>query len=78
MVITSILGYYRHCHHHHHHYHHHHDDNNDHHHHDHHHRTHNTLSATAFLSKGPFTQVIFASIFLLLMHAIKWIDLRMY
>ena len=28
--------------------------------------------------KGPFTQTIFAAIFLLLMHAIKWIDLRMY
>ena len=28
--------------------------------------------------KGPFTQAIFAVIFLLLMHAIKWIDLRMY
>ena len=28
--------------------------------------------------KGPFTQAIFAAIFLLLMHAIKWIDLRMY
>ena len=25
-----------------------------------------------------FTQAIFAAIFLLLMHAIKWIDLRMY
>ena len=29
-------------------------------------------------SKGPFTQAIFTAIFLLLMHAIKWIDLRMY
>ena len=28
--------------------------------------------------KGPFTQAIFAAIFLLLMDAIKWIDLRMY
>ena len=28
--------------------------------------------------KGPFTQAIFAAIFLLLMHAIEWIDLRMY
>ena len=28
--------------------------------------------------KGPFTQAIFAAIFLLSMHAIKWIDLRMY
>ena len=28
--------------------------------------------------KGPFTQAIFAAIFLLLMRAIKWIDLRMY
>ena len=28
--------------------------------------------------KGLFTQAIFAAIFLLLMHAIKWIDLRMY
>ena len=27
--------------------------------------------------KGPFTQAIFAAIFLLLMHAIKWMDLRM-
>ena len=27
---------------------------------------------------GPSTQAIFAAIFLLLMHAIKWIDLRMY
>ena len=26
------------------------------------------------LYKGPFTQAIFAAIFLLLMHAIKWID----
>ena len=24
--------------------------------------------------KGPFTQAIFAAIFLLLVHAIKWID----
>ena len=30
------------------------------------------------LNKGPFTQAIFAVIFLLLVHAIKWIDLRMY
>ena len=29
-------------------------------------------------SKGPFTRAIFAAIFLLLMHTIKWIDLRMY
>ena len=29
-------------------------------------------------SKGPFTQMIFVAIFLLLMHAIKWIDFRMY
>ena len=30
-------------------------------------------------SKGrPFARAIFAAIFLLLMHAIKWIDLRMY
>ena len=29
-------------------------------------------------SKGLFTQAIFAAIVLLLMHAIKWIDLRMY
>ena len=28
--------------------------------------------------KDPFTQAIFAAIFLLLMHAIKWIDLQMY
>ena len=28
--------------------------------------------------KGPFTQAIFAAIFLLLMHAIKWINLRIY
>ena len=27
-------------------------------------------------SKGPFKQAIFAAIFLLFMHAIKWIDLR--
>ena len=26
----------------------------------------------------PFTQAIFVAIFLLLMHAIKWIDFRMY
>ena len=31
-----------------------------------------------FTLKAPFTQAIFAAIFLLLMHAIKWIDLRMY
>ena len=35
-----------------------------------------------FLSKTKpkltFTQAIFAAIILLLMHAIKWIDLRMY
>ena len=30
------------------------------------------------LSDDPFTQAIFAAIFLLLIHAIKWIDLRMY
>ena len=28
--------------------------------------------------KGPFTQAIFAAIFLLLMHAIKWIDINQY
>ena len=30
------------------------------------------------VSMMPVTQAIFAAIFLLLMHAIKWIDLRMY
>ena len=30
------------------------------------------------IPKGPFTQAIFATIFLLLMLAIKWIDLQMY
>ena len=29
-------------------------------------------------SKGPFTETIFAAIFILLMHGIKWIDLQMY
>ena len=29
-------------------------------------------------AKGPFTQAMFATIFLLLKHAIRWIDLRMY
>ena len=33
---------------------------------------------TTYLFKGPFIQAIIAAIFLLLMHAIKWIDLRMY
>ena len=32
----------------------------------------------SILPKGPFTQAIFAAIFLLLMHAIKWIDLQMH
>ena len=32
----------------------------------------------AYLCKGLFTQAIFAAIFLLLLHAIEWIDLRMY
>ena len=30
----------------------------------------------AVMYKGPFAQAIFAAIVLLLMHAIKWIDLR--
>ena len=30
------------------------------------------------MHKGPFTQATYAAIFLLLMHAIKWIDLRIY
>ena len=29
-------------------------------------------------TKGPFTQAMFAAIFLLLMHVIEWIDLRTY
>ena len=36
-------------------------------------RSHPTTDA-----KGPFPQAIFAAIFLLLMHAIEWIHLRIY
>ena len=33
---------------------------------------------TKLAGRKTFTQAIFAAIFLLLMHAIKWIDLRLY